>query len=55
MHVQAFTGSISIVHLVWILSRNWRALRRAGNDTGIDVQLIIRVGIFVTYVFCGMM
>lgn len=48
-------GSISIVHLVWILSRNWRALRRAGNDTGIDVQLIIRVGIFVTYVFCGMM
>ncbi|KAL1950589.1 hypothetical protein VTO73DRAFT_5713 [Trametes versicolor] len=42
------------VHLVWILSRNWRALRRAGNDTGIDVQLIIRVGIFVTYVFCGM-
>lgn len=49
------TNCTSTAHLVWILSRNWRALRRAGNDTGIDVQLIIRVGIFVTYVFCGMM
>ncbi|KAH9854722.1 hypothetical protein C2E23DRAFT_817711 [Lenzites betulinus] len=42
------------VHLIVMLSRNWRVLRRAGLGTGIDIQLIVRVGIFVSYVFCGM-
>ncbi|KAI0670779.1 hypothetical protein C8Q78DRAFT_811543 [Trametes maxima] len=42
------------IHLVIVLSRHWRALRRAGIKPGVDLQLVVRVGIFVTYVFSGM-
>ncbi|KAI0648048.1 hypothetical protein C8Q79DRAFT_906641 [Trametes meyenii] len=47
-------ATILEVHLVIVLSRHWRALRRAGMEPGVDLQLVVRVGIFVTYVFCGM-
>ncbi|KAH9891684.1 hypothetical protein C8Q73DRAFT_762976 [Cubamyces lactineus] len=43
------------VHLIIMLSRHRKALRCAGLSSGIDTQLIIRVGIFVAYVFCGML
>ncbi|KAI0335858.1 hypothetical protein GY45DRAFT_1366451 [Cubamyces sp. BRFM 1775] len=41
------------VHLIVMLSRHRKALRNAGLRSGIDTQLIVRVGIFVAYVFCG--
>ncbi|KAI0349464.1 hypothetical protein OH77DRAFT_1525619 [Trametes cingulata] len=47
-------ATILEVHLLFMLSRNWRALRRAGLGTGIDIQLIIRLTVFVAYIFCGM-
>jgi len=40
-------------HLLVVLSRHWRALRRAGRGTGIDLQLIIRAGIFTLYILIG--
>ncbi|KAI0822324.1 hypothetical protein BC628DRAFT_1421992 [Trametes gibbosa] len=55
-----FTAAVCLVatmlevHLIVMLSRNWRALRRAKLGTGINIQLLVRVGIFVCYVFCGM-
>ncbi|KAI0632161.1 hypothetical protein C8Q77DRAFT_905573 [Trametes polyzona] len=55
-----FTAAVCLVatmlevHLIFMLSRNWRALRRAKLGTGVDIQLIVRVGFFMTYVFCGM-
>ncbi|OBZ71540.1 hypothetical protein A0H81_08424 [Grifola frondosa] len=43
-------ATILELRLVVMLSRNWRALRRAGYDSGIDIQLAIRVGIFTLYI-----
>ncbi|KAI0372201.1 hypothetical protein BV20DRAFT_1050958 [Pilatotrama ljubarskyi] len=52
--VVCLVATILEVHLIVMLSRNWRALRRAGLGTGIDIQLIIRLSVFVAYIFCGM-
>ncbi|KAL7279918.1 hypothetical protein ACG7TL_006327 [Trametes sanguinea] len=40
------------IHLVIMISRNWKAMRYAGLEPGVNLQLAIRVGIFMTYVFC---
>ncbi|EPQ54428.1 hypothetical protein GLOTRDRAFT_111257 [Gloeophyllum trabeum ATCC 11539] len=42
------------VHIGVILSRNWRALRKAGHSSDVDLQLIIRLCIFELYIFIGM-
>ncbi|OCH91224.1 hypothetical protein OBBRIDRAFT_543779 [Obba rivulosa] len=57
--VGIFTALVCIVatvlecRLLVVLSRNWRALRRAGLGTGIDLQLIVRVCIFTVYILIG--
>ncbi|RDX42484.1 hypothetical protein OH76DRAFT_1458755 [Lentinus brumalis] len=40
-------------HIMFMLSRNWTALRRAGLNVGVDLQLTLRVGIFTAYILCG--
>ncbi|KAI9058400.1 hypothetical protein FKP32DRAFT_1614858 [Trametes sanguinea] len=55
----AFTTAVCVIatglgiHLVIMLSRNWKAMRHAGLDTGVNLQHTVRVGIFMTYVVCG--
>ncbi|KAJ2986876.1 hypothetical protein NUW54_g9593 [Trametes sanguinea] len=41
------------VHLAIMLSRDWKAKRHAGLVTGVNLQLTVRIGIFMAYVFCG--
>jgi len=36
------------------LYRNWRALRKVGQKSGVEVQLFVRVLIFVAYIAFGM-
>ncbi|KZT25407.1 hypothetical protein NEOLEDRAFT_1178506 [Neolentinus lepideus HHB14362 ss-1] len=43
------------VHTGVLLHRNWRALRKAGFSSNVDLQLIIRLSIFELYIFTGMM
>ncbi|RPD77861.1 hypothetical protein L226DRAFT_568849 [Lentinus tigrinus ALCF2SS1-7] len=54
-----FTATVCLIaaaleaHIMFMLSRNWTALRRAGMSVVIDLQLTIRAGIFTAYVLCG--
>jgi len=53
----AVTLVATIILEVWIgiiLHRNWRALRKAGNGSGFDVSLVLRVIVFGGYVFIGL-
>ncbi|KAI0657385.1 hypothetical protein C8Q70DRAFT_1055907 [Cubamyces menziesii] len=53
--VVCLIATILEVHLIVMLSRHRKALRNAGLRSGIDTQLLIRVGIFVAYVVCGLL
>ncbi|KAI0771247.1 hypothetical protein BD413DRAFT_65818 [Trametes elegans] len=58
--VSLFTAAVCLlatvlgVHLIVFMSRNRKALRYAGTDSGINKQLVVRVGIFIGYIACGM-
>jgi len=42
------------IQLAMSMYRNWRVLRRAGQSTGVDLQLLLRVILFGVFVFLGM-
>ncbi|KAI0699276.1 hypothetical protein C8T65DRAFT_303340 [Cerioporus squamosus] len=54
-----FTATMCLIstaleaHIMFMLFRNWTALRRAGLSAGVDLQLTVRVGIFTAYILCG--
>ncbi|KAF5385707.1 hypothetical protein D9757_005505 [Collybiopsis confluens] len=58
MYIFTFIVCLGIImleiQLGLLLYRNWRGLRRAGQSTPFDVQLVVRVIVFGGFVFLGM-
>jgi hypothetical protein len=42
------------IHLGFLLYRNWRALRAAGQSGGVDLAFVIRTCVFGMYIAAGM-
>jgi hypothetical protein len=42
------------IHLGFLLYRNWRALRAAGQSSGVDMPFVLRTFVFGLYIVAGM-
>jgi hypothetical protein len=49
-----FMTTLLELHLAFLLYRNWRVLRSAGQSGGVDMALILRTFIFGLYIAGGL-